>query len=117
LCLNEYYIKQGKKQFKSKSGRVFSKDAKQNISNARNRIDKTTGLTNAQMSSIQSVRTRIKNNSYKTSAEKANKTKEQRGSNIIAGKKLSITKNTIDEKTGLTNAQLAGKKSSITKIL
>ena len=115
LCLNGYYIKQGKKQFKSKFGRVFSKDAKQNISNGRNRIDKTTGLTNAQMTSIRSVKTRIENNSYKTSTEKANKTKEQRGSNVIGGKKASITKNAIDEQTGLTNAQLAGKKASITK--
>ncbi len=115
LCLNGYYIKQGKKQFKSKFGRVFSKDAKQNISNGRNRIDKTTGLTNAQMTSIRSVKTRIENNSYKTSTEKANKTKEQRGSNVIGGEKASITKNAIDEQTGLTNAQLAGKKASITK--
>ena len=117
LCLNRYFIEpNGKnKKFKSKKGRKCKEDTRLAISKTKNTIDPVVGLTNAQFSSIKSVETRKANGTYYSGAIKANVTKLQRGSNKTGGQKSSITKNTIDPVTGLTNSQLAGKKGSITK--
>lgn len=118
LCLNGYFIEpNGKnKKWKSKKGRITKDTTRKKISDAKLAIDPETGLTNAKKSSLASVETRLKNESYKNGTEKANKTKVARGSNKIGGQKSSITKNKIDPETGLTNAQLAGKKCSETKL-
>jgi len=112
LCLNEYFINksQGRKKFKSKIGKKCKDETRKKISNTKNTIDPVTGLTNAQKSNLKVAEKRKVTDSYKSAAIRGNITKEKNNSNIIGGQKASITKNTIDPITGLTNAQLAGLK-------
>jgi len=121
LCMNKYFFKNGKKQFKSRKGNSLSEESIAKMKISKNMIDPVSGLTSAQKAGLKFKETlkQIDPVTGLTLKEimtlRAIESKQKNGSNTIGGRKSSITKNTIDPETGLTNAQKAGKKQSITK--